>query len=160
MLRSPRTPLALLALLASFAAAAQTGGSRLDALFERMTREEAEQTAQLFGHCGGVYAAFSVFTAQQAPERSREYKAMGNGALTAGAYLLYREYRARERRTRPVAEFMPPLRAEAEKSASGLLAAFADEDFDTAQEELASCFKMAEMQDFLVAAMKDEVGRH
>lgn len=84
---------------------------------------------------------------------------MGNGALTAGAYLLYREHRRRAGEIRPVAEFMPPVSAQAEAAATETLAAFGRQDFDTAQEKLADCLKMTEMQDFLLAAMQEELGR-
>ena len=100
-----------------------------------------------------------MFTEPRAPERSLEYKAMGNGALTAGAYLLYRKHRQRGGEARPVSEFMPPVREQANLSASETLAALAAGEFDVPQEKLADCFKMAELQDFLVAAMKDEFGR-
>jgi len=135
---------------------AQSAGQKVDALVARLSQAEAAQTAGLLGMCGGVYSAFAVFSETRMPERSQEYRAMGNGALTAGAYLLYREHRHRTREVRPVSEFMPPVRTQAETAAAGTLAAFSAEDFDTPQEKLASCFKMAELQDFLVSAMKDE----
>lgn len=135
---------------------AQSAGQKVDALVARLSEAEAMQTAGLLGMCGGVYSAFAVFSETRMPERSREYKAMGNGALTAGAYLLYREHRRRTREVRPVSGFMPQVRAQAETAAAETLAAFGAEDFDTPQEKLASCFRMAELQDFLVAAMQDE----
>ncbi len=138
---------------------AQSAGKKVDALVGRLSEAEAAQTAGLLGMCGGVYSAFAVFSETRMPERSSEYKAMGNGALTAGAYLLYREHRHRTREVRPVSEFMPPVRAQAETAATETLAAFSAEDFDSPQEKLSACFKMAELQDFLVAAMQDEFNR-
>jgi len=155
-MRSHRPLLLLLALLVGPLQVAQADPRRVDALVARMSEAEALQTAQLLGMCGGVYSAFTVFTQPRAPERSSEYKALGNGALTAGAYLLYREHRQRTGETRPVSDFMPPVREQADLAAEATLAALGAGDFDSPQEKLADCFKMAELQDFLVAAMKDE----
>ncbi len=138
---------------------AQSAGQEVEALVGRLSEAEAVQTAELLGMCGGVYSAFAVFSETRMPERSREYKAMGNGALTAGAYLLYREHRHRTREVRPVSDFMPQVRGRAETAAAETLAAFSAEDFDTPQEKLSACFKMVELQDFLVAAMQDEFAR-
>ena len=139
---------------------AQSAAQKADALVARLSEAEAMQTAGLLGMCGGVYSAFAVFSETRMPERSREYRAMGNGALTAGAYLLYREHRRRTREVRPVSGFMPPVRARAEIAAAEMLAAFGAEDFDSPLEKLASCVRLAELQDFLVAAMQDEFASH
>lgn len=138
---------------------AQVGERDMDALVGRMSTDEAARVADLLGMCGGVYAAFSKFVEPQTPERALEYRELSNGALTAGAYLLYREHRRRTGEARPVREFMPRVAGRAEASAAQAFAAFAAEDFDAAQEMLADCVKMEEMRTFLVDAMSAEMAR-
>jgi hypothetical protein len=147
----------LCAVLAAAPAAAL--GDSVDALARRTGPEGAAELAGLLGECGGVYAAYERIAASQAPALEEDYREMKNGALLAGAYLLYREHRLRMNDGRPLEDFLAPVRSRAEARDAEVTAAFASQQLDKAREMLPECAKLEDLQSFLVQAWRQETGR-
>jgi len=146
--------------LASLAWPGLAADSSVDALARRTGPEGAAELAGLLGECGGVYAAYERISAQQAPQLEQDYREMKNGALLAGAYLLYREHRLRMKDDRPLEDFLPPVRSRATARDTEVSAAFARNDLAAARAMLPECARLEELQAFLVQAWREETGRH
>jgi hypothetical protein len=156
----PRAAMAGWALCWALAAApAAAQEDAVDALARRTGPEGAAELAGLLGECGGVYAAYERIAAAQAPALEEDYREMKNGALLAGAYLLYREHRLRMNDGRPLEDFLAPVRSRAEVRDAEVTAAFASQQLDKAREMLPECGKLEELQSFLVQAWRKETGR-
>ncbi len=134
-------------------------GDQVDALARRVGPDGAAELAGLLGECGGVYAAYEGISAAQAPELGEDYREMKNGALLAGAYLLYREHRLRMRDGRPLEDFLAPVRSRAEAREAEVNAAFVSQQLDKARELLPECARLEDLQSFLVQAWRKETGR-
>jgi len=147
----------LCAALTALPVAAQ--GDPVDALARRTGPEGAAELAGLLGECGGVYAAFEKVAGDQAAQLREDYREMKNGALLAGAYLLYREHRLRMRDQRVLEDFLPPVQSRAKVREAEVSAAFAARELDKAREMLPECAKLEELQSFLVQAWRQETGR-
>jgi hypothetical protein len=145
--------------LALAAGPAASQGDPVDALVQRTGAEGAAELAGLLGECGGVYAAFERIAAAQAPQLGEDYREMKNGALLAGAYLLYREHRLRMREDRPLEEFLAPVRSRAQAREAEVNAAFAAQQMEKAREMLPECARLEDLQSFLVQAWRKETGR-
>lgn len=139
------------------AAPAQAANNKVDALVQRMTPDETVQMADLLTLCGGVYAAFSEFTLKQQPELGQHYHELEKEALSAGAYLLYRDHRMRTGQTKPLKDFAPAVKDRAQVSAAEARTAFADQDLDKAQQLLTDCAQLEELQMFLAKALQAEM---
>ena len=148
---------ALWAALAAAPAAAQQ--DPVDAMVKRTGAEGAAELAGLLGECGGVYAAYERIASAQAPQLGADYREMKNGALLAGAYLLYREHRLRMHDGRPLEDFLPPVRSRAQAREAEVTAAFTGQQLDQAREMLPECAKLEDLQSFLVQAWRRETGR-
>jgi hypothetical protein len=146
-------------LIALLAAPVVATGNSVDDMVRRTGPEGAAELAGLLGECGGVYAAYERISAAQAPELQEDYREMKNGALLAGAYLLYREHRLRVNDGRPLEDFLAPVRSRAETRDAEVTAAFANQQLDKAREMLPECGKLEELQSFLVQAWRKETGR-
>jgi hypothetical protein len=156
----PRTAIPTWTLCWALAAApAAAQDDAVDDLARRTGPEGAAELAGLLGECGGVYAAYERIAAAQAPELQEDYREMKNGALLAGAYLLYREHRLRMNDGRSLEDFLPPVRSRAEVRDAEVTAAFANQQLDKAREMLPECGKLEELQSFLVQAWRKETGR-
>ena len=145
--------------LALAAGPAVSQGDQVDALVQRTGAEGAAELAGLLGECGGVYAAFERIATAQAPQLGEDYREMKNGALLAGAYLLYREHRLRMREDRPLEDFLAPVRSRAQAREAEVSAAFAAQQVDKAREMLPECARLEDLQSFLVQAWRKETGR-
>lgn len=128
-------------------------------LARRTGPDGAAELAGLLGECGGVYAAFERISADQAPQLEQDYREMKNGALLAGAYLLYREHRLRMQDERVLEDFLPPVRSRAAARDAEVSAAFARNDLGSARAMLPECARLEALQSFLVQAWRDETGR-
>lgn len=146
----------LCAALAAWPAAAMDD---VDALAKRTGADGAAELAGLLGECGGVYAAFERIAGDQAPQLREDYREMKNGAILAGAYLLYREHRLRMQDRRPLEDFLPPVQSRARTREAEVSAAFAARQLEKAREMLPECAKLEDLQSFLVQAWRQETGR-
>jgi hypothetical protein len=156
----PRTAIPAWALCWALAAApAAAQDDAVDDLARRTGPGGAAELAGLLGECGGVYAAYERIAAAQAPALQEDYREMKNGALLAGAYLLYREHRLRMNDGRPLEDFLAPVRSRAEVRDAEVTAAFANQQLDKAREMLPECGKLEDLQSFLVQAWRKETGR-
>jgi len=156
----PRTAIPAWALCWALAAApAAAQDDAVDDLARRTGPGGAAELAGLLGECGGVYAAYERIAAAQAPALQEDYREMKNGALLAGAYLLYREHRLRVNDGRPLEDFLAPVRSRAEVRDAEVTAAFANQQLDKAREMLPECGKLEDLQSFLVQAWRKETGR-
>ena len=131
----------------------------VDALARRTGPDGAAELAGLLGECGGVYAAFEKIAGDQAPQLREDYREMKNGAILAGAYLLYREHRLRMQEPRPLEDFLPPVQSRARTREAEVSAAFAVRELDKARAMLPECAKLEDLQSFLVQAWRQETGR-
>ena len=145
--------------MALAAGPAASQGDPVDDLVRRTGAEGAAELAGLLGECGGVYAAFERIATAQAPQLGEDYREMKNGALLAGAYLLYREHRLRMREDRPLEDFLAPVRSRAQAREAEVSAAFAAQQMDKAREMLPECARLEDLQSFLVQAWRKETGR-
>lgn len=145
------------AALAAWPAGAQD--DRVDALARRTGPDGAAELAGLLGECGGVYAAFERIAGDQSPQLREDYREMKNGAILAGAYLLYREHRLRMPDQRPLDDFLPPVQTRARTREAEVTAAFAARQLEEAREMLPECARLEDLQSFLVQAWRQETGR-
>lgn len=138
-------------------AVARATDNPVDAVVKTMSHEDVQGVADSLGLCGGIYSAFAGFVASRAPALGKQYEQMRNGALLAGAYLLYREHRVRSGEVRPLREFLPQLEGREEVGETTTKAAFEAQDLRKPQQLLEYCHELDDLQTLLIKAARAEM---